>query len=385
VGEQMTELRVTVAGLCQEIANMEENLRRIQEDWTRASRQLESAEKELASLGTERESNQQEMADLDEKIAKLRQKKEEVQELLAQTRNLREMWVRDREIKEKEVRTLSQTYRKQEKRLHEQEVRVNRLDVELNHLLEKLAEEYEISYERAKQNYEVPEDPAQAERRVRSLKAQMSALGEVNLGAIEEHARLMERLDFLKAQEADLLEAKQKLYEIIEQLVEEMGRRFAESFEMIRTEFQDVFVKMFGGGRADLKLSDPDNLLETGIEIVAQPPGKKLQNLNLLSGGERALAALALLFAVLRIKPVPFCVLDEVDAALDEANLTRYIRYMKEFSSKTQFIIITHRKHTMEGADVLYGITMQESGVSKLVSVKLEEYDEHREVAASKE
>jgi chromosome segregation protein len=163
----------------------------------------------------------------------------------------------------------------------------------------------------------------------------------------------------------------------------EMGRRFAESFERIREEFQHVFVQMFGGGRADLHLTEPHNLLETGIEIVAQPPGKKLQNLTLLSGGERALAAIALLFAVLRIKPVPFCVLDEVDAALDEANLTRFTKYMREFSSKTQFIIITHRKRTMEGADVLYGITMQESGVSKLVSVKLEEYDGQREVAAT--
>ncbi|MGA9172711.1 MAG: chromosome segregation protein SMC, partial [Thermoactinomyces sp.] len=371
VGEQMTELRVTVAQLRQEIANLEENERRIAEDYERSSKQLDTAKQEWESLGSEQEFNQQEMGHLDERIAGLRKQKEEIQSQLVETRQLREESLRLRELREKEVRSLSQTYRKQENQLHEQEVRVNRLDVELNHLLQKLAEEYEISYERAKQEYEIPAEPAGAERRVRSLKSQIASLGDVNLGAIEEHNRLMERLDFLKTQEADLLEAKEKLYEIIRQLTEEMGRRFLESFEMIRIEFQDVFVKMFGGGRADLKLSDPDNLLETGIDIVAQPPGKKLQNLNLLSGGERALAALALLFAVLRIKPVPFCVLDEVDAALDEANLTRYTHYMKEFSGKTQFIIITHRKHTMEGADVLYGITMQESGVSKLVSVKL--------------
>jgi chromosome segregation protein len=163
-----------------------------------------------------------------------------------------------------------------------------------------------------------------------------------------------------------------------------MGKRFSDSFVLIREEFQDVFVKMFGGGRADLQLTDPNNLLDTGIEIVAQPPGKKLQQLSLLSGGERSLAALALLFAVLRIKPVPFCFLDEVDAALDEANLTRFTHYLQKFANQTQFIIITHRKHTMEGADVLYGITMQESGVSTLVSVKLEEYDQKREVAAAK-
>ncbi|MFC7442422.1 chromosome segregation protein SMC [Laceyella putida] len=384
VGAQMTDYKVRVARLHQEVTNLEENLTRIRQEWTRLDKQKQLAQDELRNLDEARESNTQEMQSLEERIAQLRTKKEEVQQLLNETRSLREQLVLEREAQEKEVRSTQQKLRKQGNKLHEQEVRANRLDVELNHLLQKLAEEYEMSYERAKQVYPVPEEPAQAERRVRSLKGQISALGDVNLGAIEEHARLTERLQFLEEQEADLLEAKQKLYEIIGQLVDEMGRRFGEAFDMIRAEFQHVFVQMFGGGRADLKLSEPDNLLETGIEIVAQPPGKKLQNLNLLSGGERALAALALLYSVLRIKPVPFCVLDEVDAALDEANLTRYTRYMREFANRTQFIIITHRKHTMEACDVLYGITMQESGVSKLVSVKLEEYDGLSEVAASK-
>jgi chromosome segregation protein len=206
----------------------------------------------------------------------------------------------------------------------------------------------------------------------------------VNLGAIEEYKRLTERLEFLEQQQNDLIEAKNTLYEVIRNIESEMSRRFLESFEAIRTEFQDVFVKMFGGGRADLHLTDPDNLLETGIEIMAQPPGKKLQNLGLLSGGERALTAIALLFAVIRVKPVPFCVLDEVDAALDDANVARFARYLREFSQNTQFIVITHRKLTMEGADVLYGITMEESGVSKLVSVKLEDFEEQVEVAAAR-
>jgi chromosome segregation protein len=384
VGAQMTEFKVRRARLHQEVTNLEENLGRLRQEWARLDKQKQAAQAELRSLDEAREFNTQEMQSLEERIAELRARKEEVQQQLGETRSLREQMISDREVQEKELRSTQQKLRKLGNKLHEQEVRANRLDVELNHLLQKLAEEYEMSYERAKQTHPVPEQPAEAERRVRSLKGQIGALGEVNLGAIEEYARLKERLSFLEEQEADLLEAKQKLYEIISQLVEEMGRRFGEAFDMIRAEFQQVFVQMFGGGRADLKLSDPDNLLETGIEIVAQPPGKKLQNLNLLSGGERALAALALLYSVLRIKPVPFCVLDEVDAALDEANLTRYTRYMREFANKTQFIIITHRKHTMEACDVLYGITMQESGVSKLVSVKLEEYDGLSEVAASK-
>lgn len=276
---------------------------------------------------------------LEETIRHLKENKEQVQMQLNEIRKRREQMLLMRESQEKEVRQMQQSHRQQEQDLHELEVRGNRLDVELNHLLNKLAEEYEISFERAKQQYPVPEEPKQAEKEVRSLKGKIAALGDVNLGAIEEYERLKERYDFLKSQETDLLEAKEKLFEIIHQLVEEMGRRFEESFELIRIEFQDVFVKMFGGGRADLKLSEPDNLLETGIDIIAQPPGKKLQNLNLLSGGERALAALALLFAVLRIKPVPFCVLDEVDAALDEANLTRYTQYMQEFSGKRSLLL----------------------------------------------
>lgn len=385
VQEQWTEWKVKVARLKQEELNLAENLTRAQGEWERIQNQLIALEEEKQSLAELGEKSEAELKHLGERIEELRKNKEEVQSLFTQVRQHRERLQRERDALEHEVRYTQQSLRKYEEQLHNLEVRVNRYDVELNHLLQKLSEEYQMTFERAKSQYGVPDEPAQAERQVRSLKQKISQLGEVNLGAIEEYKRLTERLQFLKTQEEDLLKAKQSLYEIIQQLEEEMGKRFLEAFERIREEYQDVFVKMFGGGRADLRLSDPNNLLETGIEIVAQPPGKKLQQLSLLSGGERSLAAIALLFAVLRIKPVPFCFLDEVDAALDEANLTRFTRYMREFASKTQFIVITHRKHTMEGADVLYGITMQESGVSKLVSVKLEEYDEQREVAAARE
>ena len=160
-----------------------------------------------------------------------------------------------------------------------------------------------------------------------------------------------------------------------------MKKRFSTTFEGIRMEFQSVFSELFGGGRADLVMTNPEDLLNTGIDIVAQPPGKKLQNLGLLSGGERALTAIALLFGILKVRPVPFCVLDEVEAALDEANVARFAQYLKKFSDETQFIVITHRKGTMEESDVLYGVTMQESGVSKLVSVRL---DDGEELVASK-
>src|SRR5690606_6618776 len=195
-------------------------------------------------------------------------------------------------------------------------------------------------------------------------------------GAIEEFNRVSERYDFLSGQKDDLIEAKTKLHGIIREMDEEMSRRFLTTFADIRKQFGVVFSRLFGGGRADLILSDPDSPLDSGIDIVAQPPGKKLQNLQLLSGGERALTALALLFSILRIKPVPFCVLDEVEAALDDANVSRFAEYLREFSQDTQFIVVTHRKGTMVEADVLYGVTMENDGVSKLVSVRLEDEEE---------
>lgn len=380
--EQVTEWRVVAAQIKQEVRNIKENITRIQKDLARNQEQQKHVAKEMLELDERGELNQQELDQLSTQIVQYREQKIAVQEKLSQVRGTRDERIRERNELEHEVRQAQATLRKQEDQLRNLEIRVNRLDVELNHLLQKLAEEYETSFERAKEMYGAPEEPNQAERKVRSLKQQIAGLGEVSLGAIDEYKRLSERLEFLKTQEEDLLDAKRSLYDLIAQMESEMGKRFLEAFQLIREEFLDVFVKMFGGGRADLQLTDESNLLETGIEIVAQPPGKKLQQLSLLSGGERSLAALALLFAVLRIKPVPFCFLDEVDAALDEANLTRFVKYMREAASKTQFILITHRKHTMEGADVLYGITMQESGVSSLVSVRMEDYDESKQEVA---
>jgi chromosome segregation protein len=263
--------------------------------------------------------------------------------------------------------------RRTEEKLHQTEVQVARLDVELDNLLRKLAEDYELSVELARSRYPIPPDPIATQSLVKELRREIAALGSVNLGAIEEYARVGERFAFLSSQKNDLMEAKAALYQVIGEMDEEMSRRFLHTFEAVREQFVLVFAKLFGGGRADLILSEPQRLLSTGIEIVAQPPGKKLQNLQLLSGGERALTAIALLFAILRIKPVPFCVLDEVEAALDEANVTRFAEYLREFSMETQFIVVTHRKGTMEEADVLYGVTMEEGGVSKLVSVRLDD------------
>ncbi|OYD06450.1 chromosome segregation protein SMC [Paludifilum halophilum] len=381
---EITDWKISAARLQQEREYLAADCERLEQESQRVDRQLAEAEEQLDQLQTGVADNDEEAKRLADQAEEYRHRKERVQESLKAAKEERDSLQSDRVEKEKKAQEVQQQLKKLQEEMHQQEVRVNRLDVELNHLLEKLAEEYEISYELARDRYSRPEDPKKAEREVKSLRGKIAALGEVNLGAIDEYERLSTRFSFLQGQRDDLIEAKESLFEVIHNIESEMSRRFSETFDAIRTEFLDVFVQMFGGGRADLRLSEPDNLLQTGIEIIAQPPGKKPQNLGLLSGGERALSAIALLFAVLRYKPVPFCVLDEVDAALDEANLTRFTTYLREFSQKTQFIIISHRKRTMEGADVLYGITMEEAGVSKLVSVKLDQFEDGQEVAVAK-
>lgn len=252
----------------------------------------------------------------------------------------------------------------------------SRLDVSMDHLLEYLSEEYTTSYEEAKSIQPAEIDAEATQKRVKLLKRGIEELGPVNLGAIEEYERVAERHDFLAAQQQDLLEAKEKLYDTMDQMDSEVERRFYETFSQVKEQFALVFPRMFGGGKAELRLTDPDDLLHSGIDIIAQPPGKRLQSLSLLSGGERALTALSLLFAIIQVKPIPFCILDEAEAALDEANVTRFGRYLHEFASDTQFIVITHRKGTMEEADSLYGVTMREKGVSRLVSVHLQDIEE---------
>ena len=259
------------------------------------------------------------------------------------------------------------------KELKDLEIEVNRMDVKLDNLLSKLNETYSLTYESAKYNYHLDIDIEEAKLKVSDLKRIIKDLGIVNLGSIEEFDRVNERYEFLSNQKNDLDKAVETLLEIIKEMDNVMISSFKDTFEIIRTNFKETFKELFKGGNADLKLTDPNNLLETGIEIVASPPGKSLKSISLLSGGEMTFTAISLLFAILKTRPVPFCILDEVEAALDEVNVDSFGEYLSKFKNKTQFILITHKKKTMEYADVLYGITMQESGVSKLVSVRLEE------------
>ena len=264
-------------------------------------------------------------------------------------------------------------YSKMQEELKTHEIKINRLDVKLDNLLNVLNEEYSITYEKAKENYILEIDEEEARTKVTTLKREIKSLGDVNVSSIEEYERVSQRYNFLNKQKEDLEKAEDMLLEIINEMDEVMRINFKETFEKIKESFSETFKSLFKGGTAELKLTDPSDILTTGIDIVALPPGKKLQHISLLSGGEKTLTAISLLFAILKVRPVPFCILDEVEAALDEVNVDNFGRYLSNYKGDTQFILITHKKKTMEYADVLYGITMQESGVSKLVSVKLEE------------
>ena len=263
-----------------------------------------------------------------------------------------------------------------ERTLKELEIKYNTTNIRLDNLLISLCEEYNLTYEGAINKYKLEIEESIARSKVKELKSLIKELGYVNIEAIDEYEKVKERYDFLTKQKDDLKQAEDTLLNIIKEMDEVMIHKFSETFELIRVEFKKVFREMFKGGEAELVLTEPDNLLETGIEIQAVPTGKSLKSISLLSGGEKTFTAISLLFAILNVRPVPFCLLDEVEAALDEANVESFGNYLYKYRNTTQFILITHKKKTMEFADILYGITMQESGVSKLVSVKLEDIKE---------
>ena len=269
-------------------------------------------------------------------------------------------------------------YNQKNNELKSLEIEVNRSDVKLDNLLNTLNENYTMTFEHASSMYKLEIEANLARNKVNNLKRQIKELGPVNLNAPDEYDRVSERYEFLIKQQTDLSEAENTLLEIINEMDDVMKSEFLKTFKVIQDNFSETFKELFKGGRAELKLTDDSNLLETGIEIIASPPGKSLKSISLLSGGEKTFTAISLLFAILKSRPMPFCILDEVEAALDEVNVDAFGEYLTKLKEKTQFIVITHKKKTMEYADILYGITMQESGVSKLVSVKLEDIEDRK-------
>ena len=317
---------------------------------------LSSEEEKMVSLYYEKEKEKKELE------ISVRALKAETTELFEEIEKL-----------ERDTKVNNQEFYKKQQELKALEIKVNRADVTLDNLLNTLTEDYAMTFEKAKANYFLEMDKEEARKIVDKCKLEIKRLGDVNVGAIEEYKRVSERYEFLNGQKEDLIKAEDTILEIIKELDGIMKEKFIETFDIVKEKFTEVFKKLFGGGSAELKLTNPEDVLQTGIDIKALPPGKTLKHISLLSGGEKTLTAISLLFAILETRPVPFCILDEVEAALDEVNVDNFGKFLNEFKEKTQFIVITHKKKTMEYADVLYGITMQESGVSKLVSVKLED------------
>lgn len=366
--EEITRKKIALSSSGQNIYSIEETLLRLKEENAALVKEQKKAVEQLAFYEKNTDLRAEQQEELKQKAAVLHQQAEALQERLNETAAEKAQTAEMAASTEAAAAEWKETAGKLENELFRISTKKEKLEEEKQRITTQMWEEYEMTLRMA-QEYaaNLPED--MEKRPVKEWKNLIRALGNVNVGAIEQYKEVKERYEFLTAQREDILEAEEKLRQIIEELSVLMEKQFREQFAVISENFSKVFREMFGGGKAYLKLTDTEHVLESPIEIVAQPPGKNLQNMQLLSGGERALTAIAILFSILKMKPSPFCILDEIEAALDDANVSRYAQYLKRFSEETQFIVITHRKGTMEYADVLYGVTMQEKGISKLISV----------------
>ncbi|MGN1097286.1 MAG: AAA family ATPase, partial [Clostridia bacterium] len=272
-----------------------------------------------------------------------------------------------------EIKTLSDNVFVMQEEVVRLETRKAKLESEHENASNRLWDDYELTYNTALPFKKEIGSITAAQKQISELKGKIKALGNINVDSIEEYKEVKQRYEFMSGQVKDLEDGKKNLEKLIAEMLVVMQAQFSEKFKIINENFSKIFVDLFGGGHAGVRLSDPSDVLESGIEIEVQPPGKKLQSISLFSGGEHALTAIALLFALLKVSPSPFIVLDEIEAALDDENVYRFADYIKNYDDSTQFVIITHRRGTMEAANILYGVTMQEKGVSKLLSMNLED------------
>lgn len=371
--KEHTDIRVQVAALQQEILSLREQGNRLQEELRRHFDGIKARELQRKSNDKEIESIDKAIKDDTEELARMESRVSELKISVDDTEKIRSGLDEHLKEMEKELREWSQTTADITDNKYRLEVQCSRFEVELENFQNKIWEDYELTWQTAMPYKDENLTITYINQQIQALKRGISDLGVVNVNAIEDFKRVSERYEFLNEQRNDLIMAKDNLKEVIKEITTTMKKRFREEFTTINQCFGETFKELFGGGHAQLILEDSEDILNCGIEIVAQPPGKKLQSLSLLSGGERALTAIAILFGILRHKPTPFCVLDEIDAALDDSNVYQFGRFVREFSSDTQFVIITHRKGTMEVCDAIYGIAMEEKGVSKMISVKFDE------------
>ncbi|MDE7038061.1 MAG: chromosome segregation protein SMC, partial [Lachnospiraceae bacterium] len=362
-----------------EFASLEQKFTFVNENVSRIREEIEKFQEELGELEKSKGGTSREIEDKEKQIAELRDTIENSKELFEEIGIEIERFKKEREelnqkhkdfLKKRE--DLSRHMSDLDKEIFRLESQKENYETASEKQISYMWDEYEITYIRAKElRDENLTDLAKMKKRIQELKGEIRSLGNVNVNAIEEYKSVSERYEFLKNQHDDLVEAEATLEQIIEELDAAMRKQFKEQFARIASEFDMVFKELFGGGKGTLELMEDEDILEAGIRIIAQPPGKKLQNMMQLSGGEKALTAISLLFAIQNLKPSPFCLLDEIEAALDDNNVGRFAQYLHKLTKNTQFIVITHRRGTMTAADRLYGITMQEKGVSTLVSVSL--------------
>ena len=366
----ITNLKISVSSFDESETSINEISDMINNDIENNKKSMENKEKQIQQI---EEDNKELEKNIEETKQKIEEVKKQVQTSGQTINNLKEERTQKNEKlanKETELNDQFKIIEDLKSQMAKMEAKKSKTEEDLNAVINKLWEEYELTPNTIKE-YQKPDNIALTQKKVNNLRADIRDLGSVNVDSIEEYKTLKERYDFMCEQRLDLENTMSKLRKMIQEMTEVMKEQFKTQFEIINKNFGEVFRELFGGGKAELILADEENILECGIDITVQPPGKKLQNMMLLSGGEKAFTAIALLFAILKINPAPFCVLDEIEAALDDVNVFRYAEYLKKFSKDTQFLVITHRKGTMEAADTVYGITMEENGISKLLSMKL--------------
>lgn len=369
--ETLTREMVQGARWEQELEQGQKRIKEVEELLEVSQIELQEKKLELAQLRETKTTLHAQQEKWEKEKKELQENLWEAQEKLVALRKEREGISKIITEQEEEISRKRQECQRLESKIHSLELKIARWETEYETCSKRLQEEFQLTEEEALA-YHREGEKGDLNTKLQEIKRRLESLGPVNQAAIEEYPKLQQRYEFLAVQKEDLEEAQTSLHTLIGELDKTMSERFAEGFKGVNEAFQAVFKELFNGGHAELRLVEPKNLLETGVEIIAQPPGKKPQLLSLLSGGERALTAIGLLFALLRVKPSPFCVLDEIEASLDDANVKRFAQYIRRLSHSTQFLVISHRKGTMEAADVLYGIAMEESGVSKLLTVQLE-------------
>ena len=366
----ITNLKISVSSFDESSNSLDEIINRINKD-------IENNQKSIDSKEKQKELLLQENITLENSIVSLKNQIENIKQDVANSSTKinelkQERILKNNELAKTEEEILAQftTIEDLKSQISKLDVKKSKLEVELEQIINKMWEDYELTPSNV-QDYEKPSNISQTSKKVKELRDEIKNLGSINIDSIEEYKQTKERYDFMCEQRLDLENSSNKLKKVIIDMTKTMKEQFENQFKIINKNFGEIFKTLFGGGKAELKLADENNILECGIEIEVQPPGKKLQSMTLLSGGEKAFTAIALLFAILKINPAPFCVLDEIEAALDDVNVYRFADYLKNFTHETQFLVITHRKGTMEVANTVYGITMEENGISKLLSMKL--------------